>query len=217
MRTIAIAALALFISATASTALAQRSEQSPPFADGARVGGGLVTGFAGNLELDVEGSAIFDVDDDLLASIGFDVFVEYAFMKYIALGARSSLVWWNADSFQDADISRSFLWTIDAMAKAKYPFAIENLGAEVFLAVPLGLTVSVPSGEINGNPNVAPGFNIAIMGGFALWFTEQIGAYTQLGWQWHWAGHELRDPDPNVDIAARISQLRWTLGLTVAL
>ncbi len=217
MRSVAFAALALALTAHASVAEAQRSEDRPPFADGVRVGGGLVTGFAGNLELDVDALLFPDVDDDLKASIGFDAFVEYAFMRYLAIGARSSLVWWNADSFQDAEISRSFLWTIDALAKAKYPFAIENLAAEVFLAVPLGLTVSAPSGEIDGNPDVAPGFNIAIMGGFALWFTETIGAYTQVGWQWHWVSHELREPDPNVDVAARLSQLRWTFGLTLAL
>jgi hypothetical protein len=211
MRNVLLLGAALGLASWVSAAGAQeRSETLPPRADGLRVGGGLVTGFAGTLEVDAGGT--FDLEDDLEPSIGFDAFVEYAFMRYLAFGGWTSFVWWNADVYSDADIGRSFYWTLDAFAKARYPFAIGDLGAEPYLVLPLGLVVSAPNGDLD--VNVAAGFNIAIMGGFALWFTDSIGAYTQIGWQWLWAGHE---NDAGGDFNARIGQLRWTLGVTLAL
>ncbi len=67
----------------------------------------MVAGFAGQLHLDYEN--LPDTNDNLLATVGFDVFAEYAFMRYLALGARSSLVWWNAETFDNAGNEHSFL------------------------------------------------------------------------------------------------------------
>lgn len=206
------AALATLTTATMGNAAAQSDAQEGAI----RVGGGLVTGFAGELSLDFE-LDILDGDDNLIPAVGFDLFVEYVMMRYVALGARSSFVFWNSDDADRAGNGRSFVWAFSPYAKGRYPFEIAGFASEASLMLPLGLSVSRPNGDLGGagEINTGVGFNLAILGGFTFFFTDTIGAYTHLGWQWHWVGHE--ENVSNTEFGAKLSQLRWLLGVTAVL
>lgn len=183
----------------AGTADAQRRQDD----GGTRIGAHVLFGLGGEADVDVDapwglgGSG----DDDLLTTFGFGVVAEHAVHRYFLLGGRFEAAWWNTDGWDDANFDRSVLLDFSPQAKGRYPFELGGARAEVSLTVPFGLTVSLPDNEVPGDPNTGTGFNVGILGGFAVTLDGGFGFYGEMGWRWHTFYHELDDSGVDVDVA----------------
>lgn len=182
----------------ASSASAQLVDRDGP---DTRLGFHGVFGFGGEAEQDVDGSSIFDRDYDLETTFGFGLVVEHAIHKFVLFGARFETAWWNTDDWDDNDIDRSVILDFDGQGKVRFPFMIDRAVAEVSFTVPIGLSISIPSDDIPGDPNTGVGFNVAFLGGFGIMFGGGFGFYGEIGWHIHSLAHELQDTDTDVDVS----------------
>ena len=129
---------------------------------------------------------------DNLASLGFMLGADYAVLRYLVVGGRFQFMSWNVEGLDDFDIGRSFALDIDAVVKGRYPFA--NDRAEVYLAIPIGISILIPSGDLEDKQMLAPwgvnvkldysttvNWNMAVLVGIQYLFIPNFGVYLEMG------------------------------------
>lgn len=148
-----------------------------------RVGNSL--GFGGSPK--VEGATTFrgqtfnKYAGEMDVGIGIGAHVEFMapVHRYVLIGGT---IGYSNLKFADLkDVDRAHFIDIDVSAKARYLFWNER--AEVYVRLPIGLTVSVaPDGLPAGYDGVTTaGFNVSAMAGIQALFTRQVGAYFEMG------------------------------------
>ncbi len=182
---------------------------------GSRAGAYALFGFGGEAEIDFDGSSIFDADVDLETTFGFGLVFEHALHRYFLLGGRFEAGWWNTDDWDDADVDRSVFLDISPQARGRYPFELGQATAEVSLAVPFGLTISFPDDDIAGDWGTGLGYNVGVLGGFAILLEGGFGFSAEMGWRWHAFSHEEQDSDVDVDVST--GQFVMHLGVLLEL
>jgi len=180
-----------------------------------RIGAHALFGFGGEADFDFDGSSIFDGDDDLETTFGFGLVFEHAVHRYFLLGGRFEAGWWLTESWDDSDVDRSVVLDFSPQAKGRYPFDLGGAQAEVSVTVPFGLTVSLPDDDIAGDWDTGVGFNVGILGGFAVMLEGGFGFYTEMGWRWHTVYHEEQDAEIEVDVST--SQFVMHFGMMLGL
>lgn len=122
-----------------------------------------------------------DEGADLEVTPGLQGGVEYVLHDYFSIGGEMRFLFPEPEGWS----GRSLLW--DIVVKPKGRFAFPNLPLEVYGSLPLGLTVP----GIDGEPEGTVGWNIGIVGGATLFFTDKMGIQAELGWHFHKFGIEI--------------------------
>ena len=181
-----------------------------------RIGAHALFGFGGEADFDFDPGD--DGDVDLETTFGFGLVFEHAVHRYFLLGGRFEAGWWLTEDWDDADVDRSVLLDFSPQAKGRIPFEIDGGQAEVSVTVPFGLTLSLPSDEIDGDPDTGVGFNLGVLGGFALVLDGGFGFYAEAGWRHHSFAHELDlGVLGDVDVDISTNQFVLHFGVTLAL
>jgi len=145
-----------------------------------RLYGGLSIAAGGELKLD---DADFDEGgSELFPTIGFHAGADFVLMDYFSIGGETRFLFFKPEAIGDDD--RSFLWDISVKPRGRYAF--DGMPLEVYLALPLGLTVPGIEGEAEGEV----GWNIGIVAGANYFFSESLGVSLELGWHFHKFGIE---------------------------
>jgi hypothetical protein len=170
----------------------------------AQVAGKLEVGISGMLGVGdkgkVDGSAggvQVSQEDDLDPSGGFGIHALYTVLPFLDgggldLGGRVAFLWWQAEDAVAPGVpiaDHGTLIDISLMAKPRMRFLDERL--EVYLKVPLGLTISV----LEDLPNVTKGrtgagVNFGLLPGVSWTFVQHWVLFLDLGYALHWMRHE---------------------------
>ncbi|MBI5487523.1 MAG: hypothetical protein HY905_09335 [Deltaproteobacteria bacterium] len=141
-------------------------------------------------EVETDGPQGGDNGVDLEATGGFGVGVDYSVWDYIDVGGRFGFLWVATEPMDRANIDRNADIDIDALIKGQYPFFDGQM--EVYLAMPIGLTIGVLSDEAEqaafgtGDYDTPVGMNVGLFAGYSYAFLAYLGAFVEFGWQLHW-------------------------------
>jgi hypothetical protein len=152
-----------------------------------RIGAFTSFGFGGQVTVRPEDADRFS--DDLRMTGGIGILVDGVVMPYFGLGGLIRAAFWEP---RDIHNRRSSAIDFSIMPRARYPFA----RGEVYLAVPVGLTVqSVPDwtlGPLRAEFETGVGWNLGVLLGGQALVTERIGIFAHLGGQFRGANHSIR-------------------------
>lgn len=144
-------------------------------------------GFGGEYRYETTGFA--DSKDDADPSAGLTVFGEYPVGRYLVPGLQFGFLSIQSDSGDTLNLDRSTYIDISPAIKGRYQFA-RNHG-EVYVSVPVGLTIGVPSSDVEKSQNVetAVGWNAGVLAGANYNVWSRLGIIVELGWQGHGVSH----------------------------
>jgi hypothetical protein len=168
--------------------------------------------------LDVGGEADFDglgniPDEDLEPTLGFAFFGTYQLLQYVHVGMLIGFGWLQTDWMEDHNIDRNFYMDISPMIMGAYPLLGGDL--EIFAMLPIGLTISVFSDELedeyNINVETGVGWNVALMFGASYRVWEALRVMLEMGWQGRGAEHDI-DNAFGIDFDVSTHQFGIRLG-----
>lgn len=167
-----------------------------------RVYGGLRIGVGGGFKpVEPEAPASMPNANDVIytspATPGIQAGAEYVLMKYFALGVETRLNW----ARTRAGDERVMLW--DLVVKPRSNYRLSSAPVELYVALPVGLSVSNWPEEIAEGK---AGATLGISGGANYFFTSHFGLNVEMGWLWHWMRAEI-DSITTVEETARLGQL----------
>ena len=200
------------------------SEPSAEAVMATRIGAFVVLGLGGESEVDAEGPGT-PFESDMLTTFGLGVQFEFPVHKLFVLGGGPIISFVNDESNDDADYGRSILLDASVYPKVRYPFGSGSTTAEVYAAVPVGLSVMFLNGDITdaaddvGADISTPfGFNLGFMAGAQVSFAEGWGLFGQLGYKYHSVAYTIEAPgftDTDLDLTYGQFQLNagavWSL------
>lgn len=169
-------------------------------------------GFGG--QANISGSRVSG-SDSLETSYGVLGRIDFALSPYFALGFSIGGIWWRSgfDEYFGGDYNVILL--VDPSLKPRYPFYTKRGYGEVFLRVPVGLSVSFPRGF--APLDTGYGWNIGVLGGFQFLYRGSVGPHLELGWQ----RQDLYHTDPgnfgffNDSVNVNFNQFILRVGFTV--
>lgn len=142
--------------------------------DPRRLYGGLWLGFGGDAEIDGDDNFAGDLETTVGGQVGLD----WVTARYLSLGfeGRIGAVKWKA-----ADRSK----LIDLDFKPRLRFPLDNAPVELYLTLPVGLTIPRLGdiGEQDGDGDL--GWNIGGGAGVNVFFTESFGLNAEPIWIMH--------------------------------
>lgn len=172
----------------------------------------LMLGFGGEGELDAEGLA-GDVDGDLETSYGIGAGYMHPLHDYFALGGQLSLLSWQSEAGEDADLDRNSLLDLAVVPQGKVA-VLDNL--ELYATLPVGLSFDFLGEDDFGNlaeVNTGFGFTFGLMFGARVAITDQLGLLGELGYVYHSFSHSTETAigdGPDLDVS--LGQLSLNLG-----
>lgn len=198
--------LATLLLGVTSEAEAQRRGRArlgnAPDEGSTRLGLFLATGFGGDVDFRTRRVGWGDGDPD--PTVGFGGSVDYAVLRYLALGGVTRFVFWREETWD----SRSFAWNLSFLPRVRYPFG----NAEVYVGVPFGFQlVTVPDEWFRDNVGTGVGWNVQLLFGGQYMFTRDFGLFAELGATWFSTRH-----DSDFDDWARVRFRQFTMNLGVA-
>lgn len=172
----------------------------------------LLLGIGGEGELEI-GGLPGEGSDDLELSYGLGVAYVKPLHDYFALGAQLSLLSWQTDASERADLDRNLLVDLSLVPQLKLA-VLESL--ELYVAVPVGLTLDfIGEDDFAGLAEVGTGFgfNVAVLAGARVAITEGFGLVGELGYAYHAFTHATETAlgdGPDLEIST--GQLALNLG-----
>jgi hypothetical protein len=148
--------------------------------------GGLWLGFGGDLELEVDALGNnLDFDAELTTTIGGQLGVDFVLHRHVALGLGYRIGAFNTEQGDDDDVDRSKLHDIVLMPRVRYPLA--GFPLELYLSVPVGLTIARLSDELPGVDNIDErvGWNLGVGVGATYFVVPQFGVNLEPVWLMH--------------------------------
>ena len=161
---------------------------------------GFHLGFAGDVDRDGRG-------DPLATTLGFNVRGDAPIARYVLLGPMLQLGAWQPDVTPDR--SSNYYVDLDLVLRARLPITTATTNVQLWLGVPIGLTLDFLGDEI---PNVSPlgfGWNVGVLAGGAVHFTPKFGLFAELGWLQHKISHEA---ELGQDRDFRLAQWNFNVG-----
>ncbi len=156
-------------------------------------------------------------DVDLEATIGFAPFIEYKLHKYISVGGLFGVNFWLDENMDAGNLDRNTLLDIDALVRVHYPFLKGKM--ELYVALPVGLTVSIPSDEVEDGYKAAGqelktgiGANVSLLAGVAYTVWRQLDLFLELGWVLHYAKHDIEANGQTFDHEGLMNQMALNFG-----
>jgi hypothetical protein len=161
---------------------------------------------------DVEGA-------DLAPTFGGAVHYEHPLMKYFVLGGLVGLQSWNTELGNDQGLDRSMFIDVSVLPKARVAL---NERVELYIAVPVGITISFADGASLGGSDANTGFgwNLQPMFGGQFAIIDGFGIMGEMGYMLHSFSHTLTLSDPNMtesDFDVDLQQFLVTAGVFIAL
>ncbi|QDG51027.1 hypothetical protein FIV42_09870 [Persicimonas caeni] len=157
------------------------------FSQRGRVLVGPMFGLGGELEAELsipelDGSG--DIESDMLTTLGGFLQYEAPVHPYVLLGARGAFGAFIAEMQDDDDYARDLMFNFDAVAKLRYPFL--TAPGELYVGLPVGLSVIVPSEDWEDQDGfeaeTGVSWNMGVVGGLNYLLFEQFGLFVEGGW-----------------------------------
>lgn len=161
------AALALLGSSSRAQA---RDWDDRHYVDPTRIYGGLWLGFAG----DADGPPDADLDTLLGGQFGVDTVLA----RHFSLGGEARI---GAAKFERTG-DRSKLIDLDVKPRVRFPL---GRSVELYLAVPVGLTIPRLADIDDGDTNGKVGWNFGVGPGINVFLTDSFGLNAEPMWLWH--------------------------------
>jgi hypothetical protein len=171
----------------------------------------LMLGFGGELQLEEDGTVLVDYDEaDADPAYGVGLMGMNPLLGILGLGAQVSLMSWGADTPGD-DPHHLFL-DLSVIPQVNFSIAI----IELYLNVPIGLTVNFPDDEELGGTGVevstGTGMHIGIMVGARLGLGG-FGLLAEVGYMNRNFSHDFEGPLGDVEIDYTLEQAALNLGV----
>lgn len=194
--------------ATLSTTLVA----SPAFAAGPRAGFNAALAFAGKLDVKTTGFA--DTDDDLEVTAGFSFFGYWPVLRNLHLGAEMAFQWWKGELQDNANFDANMAMDISVLIKGRIPFASER--AEVYLVVPFGYSLNVPSDDVQKKSQfqsieTGHGFNYGIRAGAGYRVWRGLWLNLEMGWGGRKSNHSFKN-FPTTETDFTMNQMVFRFG-----
>ena len=162
--------------------------------------------------------------EDALVTAGFALLGEYPILRalvgpesdFFRIGATVQFLFWGEKDWTDHDVSRAAWIDVDLWLKGRYAFLEDRL--EVYLAIPVGLTIGVLDDEayepVYGAALRSPvaGWNIGLLVGTSYRFWKGLGAMLHLGFRYHWLKSEAND----IGYALEVPEFALDVGMFYA-
>lgn len=148
-----------------------------------RLGLKSVFGFGGEAKGKVAGYT-GTIRDDLEPTLGFAVNGFYPLHRYLHVGLQTSFGWSISETSSDYDVGRTFVLDISPVLKGRLPLLNDKL--ELYVLLPIGLSVSVPPDDANtavGQVDTGVGWNAGLQVGASYLVHEGFGLTFEIGWQ----------------------------------
>jgi len=184
----------------------------------AQPGGRLEVGIAGMLGVGDEGKGdsrqLGSQDGDLDPTGGFGIHALYEVLTFLGsggldVGGRVAVLWWQAEDDIPAGVpvaDHGTLVDLSAMARPRIRLLDDRL--EVFLKMPVGLTISVLEklpGVTKGRTGT--GVNFGLLPGVSWTFERHWVLFLDVGYALHWMRHKGEFQPSGV-----VPGLPWTTG-----
>jgi hypothetical protein len=214
-RIAAIFALSLGLSAWSAAASAQSSRDRGDMRD--KIIAKILLGLGGDAK--VETNLInLSGTDDLETSTGLAGHYEHPFNDYFVLGGCLAFQSWTTAGESDSDIDRNTLMDLSVLPKVRYAL---NDTAELYIAVPIGLTFDSLNDSFYDDADTGAGWNLSFLFGGQLALTDGLGLMGEMGYSTHSFSHTwtLSTPIGNAksDYDVSLQQFAVTLGMYFAL
>lgn len=178
-----VAVLAMFGGAARALAQPAGADDIPPL----RLYGGLWLGFGGEMESDLDGplGISFQGDDDLITTVGGQLGLDFVALKYLAFGAEFRFGGFNSETGDDDGLDRSKLIDIDFKPRLRFP--ARRVPLEIYLTVPIGLTIARLSDDLFPNVDLDEkvGWNLGVGGGITYFVLRRFGLNLEPIWLMH--------------------------------
>ena len=158
-------------------------------------------GFAGSLEKDGQEGGSSS------STLGFNLRSDSPVAGYVLLGPMLQMGAWNTSEAQG---DRSFYFDLDFVLRLRYPIMTPKFNYQVWVGMPVGLTIDVLGYDVNDVATVGLGWNIGVLFGGAVHLTPKFGLFAEGGWLQHRFSHsggEVQDRD--------IALQQWILNLGI--
>lgn len=164
----------------------------------------LLLGLGG--DIGDEGPAV-----DLEPTLGGAVHYEHPLHRYIVLGGYLGLSSWNTTPGSDIGYDRTLMLDISVLPKLRLPIERE---LELYLAIPAGLTLDFASGEdVGGDSDTGTGYNLQLLIGGQLGFTDGFGLMGEMGYAIHSFSHSFDTAAGALDVSRTMRQFVISLGV----
>lgn len=164
---------------------------------------GFHLGFPGKVERDGEKL-------DAGTTLGFNIRGDTPLAGYVLLGPMLQLGAWSPDVSPEQ--GSNYYVDLDLVIRLRAPLTTSKLNYQIWLGMPVGLSIDVLGDEVPDKSAVGLGWNIGVLFGGAAHFTSKVGMFAELGWLQHKFAHD-GEVGPDLDFALR--QFCLNIGLVV--
>jgi hypothetical protein len=148
------------------------------------------------------------VKRDLGTTYGFNIRGDAPVAGYVLIGPMLQLGAWSPDTTPETD--NNYYVDLDLVLRLRVPVTTSKFNYQLWVGMPIGVTVDVLGDE---NENVAAaglGWNIGVLFGGAVHFTQKFGLFAEAGYLQHKMSHTA-ELGPDLDFALR----QWCLNLGI--
>jgi hypothetical protein len=175
-----------------------------------RVYGGIHLGGGGNVKVMPEEG---DSDKaDMAFLVGFQAGLDHVIHPYVALGGEFRFTSTQADDVPD-DADRLLLVDFTFKPRGRYEF--NNIPLEIYLTLPVGLSVVAPRNDADTKVNA----NFGVGPGATYFFNDKMGINTELLGIFHWYRETVESDfiDEDFTFRNRIGQFYWLTNFVYVL
>ena len=164
---------------------------------------GLHLGFPGPFERDGQ-------EGDLGTTVGFNLRGDSPVASYVLLGPMLQLGAWSPDITPEP--SNSYYLDLDFVLRFRAPLTTSKFNYQIWLGMPVGLTVNILGDHPPDVSGVGLGWNIGVLFGGAAHFSPKFGLFAEVGWLQHKFSH---DGEVGPDYDFTLQQACLNLGIVL--
>ncbi len=164
---------------------------------------GFHLGFPGSYERD-------DAEGKLGTTLGFNFRGDAPIATYVLLGPMFQMGAWSPDVTPEA--SSSYYVDLDLVLRFRAPLTTMKFNYQIWLGMPVGLTVDILGDHPQDTSGVGLGWNIGVLFGGAAHFSPKFGLFGEVGWLQHRFSHS-SEVAPDLDF--KLQQWCFNVGIVV--
>lgn len=148
--------------------------------------------------------------ESLGSTLGFNVRGDAPIASYVLLGPMLQLGAWSPDVTPEP--SNNYYVDLALLLRVRAPITTSRFNYQLWLGMPIGVTIDVLGGDIPNVSGLGLGWNIGVLGGAAVHFTPKFGLFAEVGWQQHKLSHSA---EIGQDLDFELQQWCLNLGIVV--
>jgi hypothetical protein len=164
---------------------------------------GFHLGFPGSFERD-------ETKGNLGTTLGFNIRGDTPIATYVLLGPMFQLGAWAPDV--GPEVSSSYYLDLDLVLRLRAPLTTSKLNYQIWLGLPVGLTVNVLGDHPEAVSGIGLGWNIGVLFGGAVHFSPKFGLFGEFGWLQHRMSHSA---EVGQDVDFELQQGCFNVGIVV--